>query len=389
MKRFFIVVMDSVGCGALPDAEQYNSQGANTLAHIASASQLQLPFLQTLGLGNILPLAGVPAVEAPCAAFGKMASRTAGKDTTSGHWEIAGLVLPQPLPTYPQGFPPEVLEPFTAAIGCGVLGNCVASGTEIIQRLGEDHLATRKPIVYTSADSVFQVAAHETIYPPERLYEICRIARRILQGPHGVGRVIARPFLGHAAGDFYRTENRRDFSLPPPPHGLLQAVREHGLTVTSIGKIRDIFAGQDVDISLPGHTNAESMQSLCEALATAPDGLVFANFVDFDMLFGHRNDPTGYASALMQFDSGMRQLLPHGLQEGDILAVTADHGNDPTTPGTDHDREYVPLLVCGAGVRPKPLGIRASFADLGQTAAEYLGATKLPAGESFLAELLR
>ena len=388
MKRFIIAVMDSVGCGALPDAARYGSAGANTLAHIAEMTELRLPQLAQLGLGNILPLASLPPAAAPQAAFGKMASRAAGKDTTSGHWEIAGLVLEQALPTYPHGFPPEVLEPFIAEIGTGVLGNCVASGTQIIRELGAAHLATKQPIVYTSADSVFQIAAHEAIYEPARLYEMCRIARRILHGPHGVGRVIARPFVGDSAENFRRTENRRDFSLPPPPHGLLQAVVESGQPVVGIGKISDIFAGEYLSVSLPGHTNDEAMASLAAALATRQNGLLFANFVDFDMLYGHRNDAAGYAQALRRFDNGLARILPL-LGGEDILAITADHGNDPTTPSTDHDREYVPLLVCGRPVRPGALGVRASFADLGQTAAAYLGAAKLPAGESFLADILQ
>lgn len=388
MRRIIINVMDSVGVGALPDAADYHSLGANTLGHISEHSDLRLPAMQKLGIGNILPLKTVPPADKPLAAYGKMASRAAGMDTTSGHWEIAGLPLLKPLPTYAQGFPPQVIAAFSAAIGRGVLGNRVASGTAIIRELGEEHIKTGWPIVYTSADSVFQIAAHEDIYAPEQLYEICRKARAILQGEHGVGRVIARPFVGSSAEDFRRTENRRDFSLPPPPGGLLEQVRAAGLLVTAIGKIADIFAGQDIDISLAGHSNAESMASLYQALAQPGGGLIFSNFVDFDALYGHRNDVAGYAAALREFDAGLPRALEL-LRPDDMFVLTADHGNDPLSPGTDHNREYVPLLVCGERVNAVPLGSRASFADLGQTAAAYLGAGALPAGESFLHQLLR
>ena len=386
MKRFIIVVMDSVGCGALPDADRYRSAGANTLGHIAASRPVRLPQLQALGLGNILPLPGVEPTPAPAAAWGKMAEQGAGMDTTCGHWEMAGLVLAQALPTYPQGFPPEVVSRLEAAFGTGILGNCVASGTQIIRQLGEEHVSSGKPIVYTSADSVLQIAAHEKICPLERLYQMCGQAREIMQGPHGVGRVIARPFLGESKADFYRTGNRRDFSLTPPAHGLLQNVREAGWPVVSIGKIYDIFAGCHITDVLEGHDNSQSMSSLYQALRQYDQGLIFANFVDFDMKFGHRNDVEGYAQALEDFDAGLPRALAL-LGEEDILVITADHGNDPTSPGTDHNREYVPLLVCGPRVSPVELGIRPTFADLGQTAAAYLGCTPLPAGESFLARL--
>ena len=387
MKRFIIVVMDSVGCGALPDADKYHSEGANTLAHIAASRPLHLPHLERLGLGNILTLPHIPPAEKPAAAWGKMAARSAGMDTTSGHWEIAGLLLPEPLPTYPDGFPAEVIEPFCTRIGRGILGNCVASGTQIIKDLGEEHLRTGKPIVYTSADSVFQIAAHEEICPPDVLYEYCRIARGILQGRHGVGRVIARPFLGTSASDFSRTGNRKDFSLRPPQGGLTEAVEAARLPVVSIGKISDIFAGYGITRQLTGHHNDESMTSLYQALDETEQGLIFANFVDFDMLYGHRNNVEGYAEALETFDAGLEAVFPH-LREGDILAISADHGNDPRSTKTDHDREYVPLLVFGPGVGPVDLGVRPTFADLGQTAAAYLGAAPLPAGSSFLSQII-
>ena len=388
MKRFIIVVLDSVGCGELPDAADYRSVGAHTLGHIAAYRPLRLPNMQRLGLGNIVELSHIPPVDAPAGSWGKMAERTAGMDTTCGHWEIAGLVMDHPLPTYPDGFPPEVTDRLEQAFGCGILGNCVASGTQIIKDLGEEHMRTGKPIVYTSADSVMQIACHEQVYAPEQLYEMCRQAREIMQGPHGVGRIIARPFLGSSAEDFWRTENRHDFSLQPPAGGLLQRVKEAGLPVISIGKIFDIFAGCDVTDILPGHDNGQSLQSLYQALDQFDQGLIFANFVDFDMLYGHRNNVEGYAAALEAFDAGLPAALDK-LGEDDILAITADHGNDPTTMGTDHNREYVPLLVCGPRVRPVYLGVRASFADLGQTAAEYLGAEPLPAGESFLSDILQ
>ena len=387
MKRFIIVVMDSVGCGELPDAAAYNSSGAHTLGHICASRPLRLPVLQSLGLGNIVPLPDIVPAEAPRAAWGRMAERTAGMDTTSGHWEIAGLVLDQPLPTYPHGFPTEVTDRLRQAFGCDILGNCVASGTQIIKELGEEHLRTGCPIVYTSADSVLQIACHEQVWSPEQLYELCRKARAVMQGSHGVGRVIARPFLGSCAADFWRTENRHDFSLQPPAGGLLQRVKETGLPVVSIGKINDIFAGCDISDSLPGHDNGQSMTSLYQALDQFDRGLIFANFVDFDMLYGHRNNVEGYAAALEEFDAGLPAALDR-LGPEDILVVTADHGNDPTTCGTDHNREYVPLLVCGPRVKTAALGTRNSFADLGQTAAAYLGAAPLPAGESFLQEII-
>lgn len=386
MKRAIIIVLDSLGVGAAADAADFDSLGANTLAHVLAAAPTPLPQLQQLGLGNLLPLASVPPAAAPLAAYGRLAPRSSGKDTTSGHWEMAGLILQRPMPTYPQGFPAEIIETFSIATGRGVLGNKVASGTQIIQELGEEHLRTGKLIVYTSADSVFQIAAHEQAVPLTELYAACLKARRILQGEHGVGRVIARPFTG-APGHFTRTANRRDYSLLPPANGLLNQVRRAGLSVGSVGKIKDIFAGQDITTAWVAHSNAESMAATLQALDEQQDGLIFSNFVDFDMLYGHRNDSAGYAAALAEFDAYLPRLLDK-LKPEDILFLTADHGNDPSSSSTDHDRENVPLLAYGAAVQPTDLGLRDSFADLGATCAAYLDVGAPPAGVSFLAQIL-
>lgn len=387
-KRVILIVLDSVGAGEAPDAAAYGDVGSNTLGNIAAAvGGLRLPNLQRLGLGNILPLLGVPPVAEPAGAFGRMQEVSCGKDTTAGHWELAGTPLLRPLPTYPHGFPAELLAEFERQIGRGTLGNIPASGTVIIEQLGEEHLRTGWPIVYTSADSVFQIAAHEEIIPLPQLYEMCEISRRLLVGEHGVGRVIARPFVGQP-GSFKRTANRRDFSLLPPAGNLLEAVQAAGLPVVSIGKIHDIFAEQHLDFSYPTKDNSDGMQTILDAVAKHPAGLIWANLVDFDMQFGHRNDVAGYAAALEAFDAWLPQLLAQ-LQPADLLLITADHGNDPTTSSTDHSREYVPVLAAGAPVAGgRDLGIRPSFADLGATAAEYLGAGKLPAGESFLSYVI-
>ena len=391
-RRVILIVLDSVGAGEAPDAAAYGDVGSNTLGNIAAAmGGLHLPNLQQLGLGNILPLAGVPAVAEPAGAFGRMQEISCGKDTTAGHWELAGTPLLNPLPTYPHGFPAELLAEFERQIGRGTLGNIPASGTVIIEQLGEEHLRTGKPIVYTSADSVFQIAAHEEIIPLQQLYEMCQIARRLLVGEHGVGRVIARPFVGQP-GSFKRTANRRDFSLPPPAGNLLETVQAAGLPVVAIGKIHDIFADRHIDFSYPTKDNADGMQTILATMAKHSTGLIWANLVDFDMQFGHRNDVAGYAAALEAFDAWLPQLLAQ-LQPADLLLITADHGNDPTTSSTDHSREYVPVLASGAMVAGgRDLGIRPSFADLGATAADYLGAGKLPAlpaGNSFLPYIMQ
>ena len=381
-RRVIIIVLDSLGMGENPDAAAYGDCGANTLGHIAEQVAMSLPNLQNLGLGNIMPICHIPAVAAPRGAYGRMNACTKGKDTTAGHWEMAGILLERPFPVFPQGFPEAVIQPFCRAIGRGILGNRVASGTQIIEELGAEHLRTGKPIVYTSADSVFQIAAHEEVIPLAEQYENCRKAREILQGPYGVGRVIARPFLGQP-GNFYRTGNRHDFSLAPPPGGLLDLVSQGGLPVVSIGKIQDIFAGQGIQTAIAAHNNEESVAGLVQAMQEFDSGLLFANLVDFDSRYGHRNDVAGYAAALEAFDQALPRILAllHG---EDLLFITSDHGNDPTSPSTDHNRERALLLAHGPKCRPVDLGVRASFADLGATAAHYLGVAMPPVGQSFL-----
>lgn len=374
-KRVILLVMDGCGVGAAPDAEQYGDFGVNepnTLGHLAEAvGGLHAPLLQRLGLGNILPLKGVPPAESPLAAFGRMQERSAGKDTVTGHWEMMGVITEQPFPTYPQGFPPEVIQPFERAIGTKILGNYPTSGTEIIKQLGEEHLRTGYPIVYTSADSVFQIAAHEEVIPLERLYEICRIAREILKPPHHVQRVIARPFVGTDPATFRRTENRRDFPLPPPPN-LIDQLAEAGHKVYGIGVIGQVFAERGFAHSVRTGNNAEHFSATLQALQSDAD-FIFANFEDFDMLYGHRNDPHGFARALEAFDTGLQTVTEH-LRADDLLILTADHGNDPTTPSTDHSREFVPLLCYSLRMRTGvPLGTRLTFADLAATIADVFG----------------
>ncbi|NOT34894.1 MAG: phosphopentomutase, partial [Candidatus Eisenbacteria bacterium] len=384
--RVVLIVLDGVGIGALPDAADYGDEGSHTLRHVAEAvGGLRLPTLERLGLGCIEPLRGVPARVDPRAAYGRMAERSPGKDSTTGHWEIAGLVQKRAFPTYPNGFPPRLLEAWCERTGRGWLGNVAASGTEIIARLGEEHQRTGKLIVYTSADSVFQVAAHETTVPLDQLYAACGAARGLLAGEHAVGRVIARPFEG-APGSYKRTTNRRDFSLVPPHATLLDRVVERGEPVITVGKVDDLFAGRGVTDALHTKDNSEGEEILLDLLRRPGRGLVFANLVDFDQAYGHRNDPVGFGRALEQFDDRCAELLSH-LRDDEILIVTADHGNDPTTPSTDHSREYVPLLVSGPRVRAgRALGTRETFADLGATIVEFFGAGPLPAGESFLRE---
>ncbi|MBE3582967.1 MAG: phosphopentomutase [Limnochordaceae bacterium] len=385
LERVAILVMDSVGIGALPDAGQYGDGGSNTVVHTAMAvGGLPLPHLSALGLGWVIePAPGVEKVEKPSGAYGRAAERSPGKDTTTGHWEMMGLVLDRPFPTYPHGFPPEIIDEFTRRIGRPILGNKPASGTIIIQELGEEHLRTGAPIVYTSADSVFQVAAHEEVIPVEELYRMCQIAREILIGPHAVDRVIARPFVGKP-GAFVRTERRRDFSLRPFRPTVLDALKKAGLAVRAVGKIADIFAGQGITWAAHTGNNRETLEVTWDLLQhSAEPGLIFANCVDFDMLYGHRNDAPGYARALREFDAWIPRLLA-ALGPRDALVITADHGCDPTTPSTDHSREYVPLLVAGPPIRPGvALGTRSTFADLGATLAEAMGVEAPEAGTSF------
>ncbi len=379
-RRVLWIVLDSVGIGAMPDAAQYGDEGSNTLGNIARHRRLKLPNLAAMGLGNIAPVTGVPPVEQPTAAYGKCTLASPGKDTTTGHWEMAGIILEKPFPVYPHGFPTDIIEAFETQSGRGVLGNKAASGTEIIVELGEEHMRTGKPIVYTSADSVFQIAAHEDVIPLAELYRICHIAREILQGKHEVGRVIARPFTG-SVGQFKRTANRKDLAVPPPPGMLLDKLAERKIPVYAIGKISDVFLGRGITSSVKTKDNADGMDQTIKALQQQADGLIFVNLVDFDQLYGHRNDVEGYASALEAVD---RWLPTIPLQEDDLLILTADHGCDPTTPSTDHSREYTPLLVQGKHeVSGTDLGTRATLADIGQTVASVFGAS-ISTGRSFL-----
>lgn len=382
-KRLIWIVLDSVGIGAMPDAADYGDEGSDTLGNIAKQRPLRLPNLARLGLGNIRALQGISAVDTPGGAFGKCTLASPGKDTTTGHWEMAGILLDKPFPLYPHGFPAEVMEPFERAIHRKTLGNKAASGTEIIKELGAEHLRTGFPIVYTSADSVFQIAAHESIIPVDELYKICATARDILRGPHEVGRVIARPFTGNA-GQFTRTANRKDFAVPPPEGMLLDRLAAQNVPVYSIGKIDDIFLGRGIRRSVRTKNNADGMRATLEAAREQKEGLIFVNLVDFDQLYGHRNDVEGYAIALEDVDRWLPSLP---LQQQDLVILTADHGCDPTTPSTDHSREYTPLLAYGPGVHPGVnLGTRATLADIGQTAADVF-ATSIKAGTSFLAEI--
>ena len=389
--RVCLVVLDSVGIGELPDAPRFGDQGSHTLRHAAEAvGGLSAPHLERLGLGCIDRIPGLACPDRPAGAYGKMAERSAGKDTTTGHWELAGVILDRPFPVYPHGFPPEVIEAFERAIGRKVLGNKPASGTVIIEELGPEHLRTGCPIVYTSADSVFQIAAHERIIPVEELYRMCRIAREILTGPHAVGRVIARPFEGEP-GAFRRTPRRRDFSLEPPRPTLLDRLVEAKLEVWAVGKIDDIFAGRGITEAVHTKDNMEGVDATVAFLKRTRGrrGLIFTNLVDFDTLWGHRNDAVAYARGLEAFDRRLPEVV-EALGPRDVLIITADHGNDPTTPSTDHSREYVPLLVTGPRVRPGvDLGVRQTFADVAATVADMLGVpARFDAGESFAGQVL-
>jgi phosphopentomutase len=388
VERVIIIVLDSMGVGELPDAAEYGDEGSNTLVNTAKAvGGLSLPHMQQLGLGNITAIEGVPPCDEPLGAYGRMAEASAGKDTTTGHWEMAGIYSPRPLPTYPNGFPKELIEEYERRIGRKTLGNYPRSGTVIIQELGEEHMRTGYPIVYTSADSVFQVAAHEEVIPIEELYRICQIAREMLVGEHAVGRVIARPFVGEP-GNFTRTERRKDFSLLPPEITLLDRLVAAGRPVMGVGKIEDIFAHRGLSQSVHSPNNMACVDQTLAYMKESQRGLIFTNLVDFDMLWGHRNNPQGYAGGLEAFDRRLPEIMGT-MTAPDILFLTADHGNDPTTPSTDHSREYVPLLVYGSRVKPGVnLGTRETFADLGATVAELLDIEPLPFGTSFAEEVL-
>jgi phosphopentomutase len=381
--RVLLIVLDGAGIGAMPDAPEWGDAGADTFGHILESRPVRLPHLQRYGLANIRPLQAMPPLDQLRGSYGRCALRSNGKDTTTGHWEMAGIILHRAFPTYPKGFPSSVIDKFIKETGVpGILGNTPASGTEIIKVLGEEHVKTGKPIVYTSADSVFQIAAHEEVIPLDRLYEICEIARRILDGEHKVGRVIARPFLGEP-GAFYRTENRHDYAVPPPRENLLPALADEDLDVVCIGKIASIYDSMGVTQDLTAKNNEQSIDQTIKALKDSTRGLIFSNLVDFDMLYGHRRDTEGYAKALEHFDSRLPEI-ESAMREDDVMMITADHGNDPTFPGTDHTREYAPLLVYGKNARAGVnLGTRESLADIGQTIAHNFD-LRLSAGKSFL-----
>jgi phosphopentomutase len=385
-RRVVVIVIDSLGVGELPDAAAYGDEGSNTLGNIAAQVPLRLPNLQALGLSRIVAVAGMPPVASPLGAYGRMAEVSPGKDSVTGHWELMGLQLEQPFPTFPHGFPDDAMREYERRIGRRTLGNVVASGTQIIADLGAEHVRTGWPIVYTSADSVFQIAAHEDVIPVPELYRLCEIAYAQFVVGMGLGRVIARPFVGEP-GTYRRTANRHDYAIPPFADTLLDRLTRAGIRVLSIGKIADLFAGRGIGASVKTGSDAQGMDAVEHAVAEAQDGLVFGNLVDFDAMYGHRNDVPGYAANLERFDERLGRLMPK-LRDDDLLVLTADHGNDPTTPSTDHSREYVPLLAYGRRVRAGcDLGDRTTFADLGQTIAEVFGVGPLDCGRSFLGEL--
>jgi phosphopentomutase len=384
--RAIVLVLDSVGIGELPDANTYGDLGSNTLGNIAKQVPLELPTLRALGLGRIAAIGGVNPTSTPRAAVGRMREASAGKDSVTGHWEMMGIVLTRAFPVFPNGFALETIAEFSRRTGRKVIGNKAASGTEIIDELGPEHIRTGAWIVYTSADSVFQIAAHEDVVPIQELYRACEIAYALVGEGLGVGRVIARPFVG-TPGQFRRTANRHDYALPPPVETLLDRLKAASRPVVAIGKIDDLFAGHGISRAFHTASDDEGMDQLIQLMAETADGLLFANLVDFDSQYGHRNDVAGYARNLERFDQRLAEILLK-LRAGDLLIVTADHGNDPTTPSTDHSREYVPLLVTGERVRAVDLGTRTTFADLGQTLAEVFGVPKLAHGTSFLHEII-
>jgi phosphopentomutase len=386
--RVIVIVLDSVGIGELPDASAYGDQGSNTVGNIARRLRLQLPALRALGFDRLVDLSGPPVEKSPQAAFGRMAEASPGKDSVTGHWELMGLVLDRPFPVFPSGFPPEIIDSFELRIGRRTLGNLVRSGTQILDELGSQHLETGWPIVYTSADSVFQIAAHEDLIPPAELYRFCEVAYELVVQGLGVGRVIARPFVG-LPGHFKRTANRRDFAMPPTGCTLLELLQQAGMPVVAIGKIDDLFAGRGISRRLHTASDDEGMDYVEQVMGDTSSGLIFANLVDFDTIYGHRNDFRGYAVNLERFDARISEILGR-LEPDDLLVITADHGNDPTTPSTDHSREYVPLLLTGPRVRAGvDLGTRPTFADLGQTLAENFGLSGLEHGTSFLSDVIQ
>ncbi len=379
--RTILIILDSLGAGALPDAAAFGDAGAHTIKSISQSPCFSVSNLKMLGLGNIEGLEFLGADDQPKASYGRAKERSKGKDTTIGHWELAGVVSERPLPTFPDGFPQELLQKMEQAWGRGILCNQPYSGTEVIRDYGDEMVQTGKLIVYTSADSVFQIAAHEEIVPLEELYAICRKARELLKGEWGVGRVIARPFIGKS-GSYTRTANRRDFSLQPPQDTLLDILQKKGVSVTSVGKIVDIFAERGIDRAILTHSNTEGMKETLELVRQGQDGLIFLNLVDFDMIYGHRQDVDGYAKALAEFDAWLPQLMA-AMGEEDRLIITADHGCDPADQSTDHTREYIPILVYSPSLSPRPLGTRQSFCDIGQTIAEWYD-TALAEGEPML-----
>lgn len=385
--RAIVIVLDSVGIGELPDAALYEDEGSNTLGHIAASVPLKIPNLAAMGLSRLLDLAGVAPPGLPTAAYGRMAERSAGKDSVTGHWELMGIVLERPFPTFPDGFPKELIVEFESRIGRQSIGNVVASGTAIIDELGARHMETGFPIVYTSADSVFQIAAHEGIVPVPQLYKWCHAAYDLAVKGLGLGRVIARPFIG-LPGSFQRTANRHDYAMPPTAETLLDRLVAKGHQVSSIGKVSDLFAGRGISESRPTRSDAEGVDQVEALMQTQAGGLIFANLVDFDTVYGHRNDTPGYAENLARFDARLPGVIAR-LRDDDLLVITADHGNDPTTPSTDHSREHVPVLVFGRHVKGGvDLGTRATFADLGQTLADNFGLGALPNGTSFLHDIM-
>ncbi|HBW13437.1 MAG TPA: phosphopentomutase [Proteiniclasticum sp.] len=387
MKRAILVVLDSVGIGEMPDADQYGDVGSNTLGNIADqVGGMEIPHLEKLGLGNIAPLKGVAVMDTPEGAFGKSAELSVGKDTVTGHWEMSGVILEKPLNTYPEGFSKEIMDAFESKIGRKTLGNVVASGTEIIERLGDEHVKTGFPIIYTSADSVFQIAAHEGVIPLDELYRYCEVAREMLVGDWQVGRVIARPFVGED-GVYTRTENRKDFALDPFNKTILEYVKEAGQNVMCVGKISDVFNNIGVTHSVHTKNNMQGVDETLKFMKEDLGGLLWTNLVDFDMKYGHRNDYVGYYNAIKEFDERLPEIL-ETMTEDDILILTADHGCDPTTPSTDHSREYIPILVYGKNVKPGAnLGVRRTFSDIGKTVLEYLGVQNDLYGESFWSDI--